>query len=165
MFIGSAIGSCIFLIFGIIGTVMLIKYFRDKKKAEESQNWSSTPGIITESYVRKEENRDSDGYPTTSYYPEVRYAYEFLGTKYTGDKIAFGESVGGSLKKAQDALAQYPVGKNMAVYYDPNNPEDAVLERRVSGKMMLIIGIIFLLVSFCTVCIGSIITVANLGEF
>ncbi len=162
MLIGIAIGGCFVLIFGIIGAVMLFKYFQDKKKAEESQNWSSAAGRITESYVRREENMDSDGYTTTSYYPEVRYGYEFLGTEYTGDKIAFGGKMGGNQKNAQERLAQYPVGKNVIVYYDPNNVEDAVLERKMGGKIMLIVGVIFSLVAICTACIGGIVTVLGL---
>ena len=162
LLIGITIGGCFVLIFGIIGVVMLVKYFHDKKKAEESQNWSSAPGRITESYVRREESTDSEGYMTTSYYPEVRYNYEFLGSEYTGDKIAFGGKVGGNQKKAQANLVQHPVGKNVIIYYDPNNPEDAILERKMSGKSMLIIGVVFTLIAFCTACVGGIVAVASL---
>ena len=161
MVIGIAAGGCFVLIFGIVGAVMLYKYFQDKKKAEESQNWSSASGRITESYVRREESMDSEGFTTTSYYPETLYVYQFLGAEYTGDKIAFGGKVGGNQKKAQASLVQYPVGKNVIVYYDPNNPEDAVLERKMSGKGMLIIGVVFALIALCTACIGG--TVAVLG--
>ena len=87
---------------------MLFKYFQDKKKTEESQNWSSAAGRITESYVRREETMDSDGYTTTSYYPEVRYGYEFLGTEYTGDKIAFGGKMGGNQKKRTGKTGSIP---------------------------------------------------------
>jgi len=167
MLIGIAVGGCFVLIFGIIGAVMLVKYFRDKKKAEESQSWSSASGRITESFVRSEESWDSDGYTTTSYYPEVRYTYEFLGTEYIGHQIAFGGSVGNSnYKKAEEILAQYPVGKNVVIYYDPNNPGDAVLERRIGGKIMLIIGVIFSLVALCTICISGVVAVLGLmGQY
>lgn len=162
MLVGIGIGGCFVLIFGIIGAALLIKHFRAKKKAEESQKWSSAAGRITESYVRREDSTDSDGYPTTSYYPEVQFTYEFLGSEYAGNKIAFGGSMGGGQKKAQESLAQYPVGKDVIVYYDPNNPGDAVLERRVSGNVFLIVGIVFLVISVCVGCVGGVIAVANL---
>lgn len=156
MLAGTAIGGCFVLIFGIIGGVMLFKYFQDRKKAEASQAWTSASGRITESYVRREDSTDSDGYPQTYYYPEVRYEYDLLGATFTGDKIAFGTKTGNSgQKKAQEALAQYPVGKSVTVYYDPNNREEAVLERRVGGKVFLIVGIIFLMVALCTLCVGG----------
>ena len=159
--IGVAVGGCFILIFGIVGTVMLFKYFQDKKKAEESQSWSSASGRIMESYVRREESMDSEGFTTTYYYPEILYVYQFLGAEYTGDKIAFGGKVGESQNKAKERLVQYPVGKNVIVYYDPNNPEDAVLERKMSGKTMLIVGIVFAIIALCTACVGG--TIAVLG--
>ena len=161
LLIGITVGGCFVLIFGIIGAVMLFKYFQDKKKSEESQSWSSAAGRITESYVRREETMDSDGYTTSSYYPEVRYDYEFLGSEYKGDKIAFGGKIGDSQKKAHERLTQYPVEKNVIVYYDPNNAEDAVLERKMSGKTMLIVGIIFAIIALCTACVGGIVAVAS----
>jgi len=165
MLAGIVIGGCFVLIFGIIGAVLLVKYFQDKKKADTSQSWPSAPGRIAESYVRREDSTDSDGYPTTSYYPEVRYEYDLLGAQYSGDKIAFGAKTGNSnQKKTQEALVQYPVGKSVIVYYDPANPEDAVLERRVGGKVFLIVGIIFLLVALCTLCIGGAATLFSLVE-
>lgn len=163
LLVGVGVGGCFVLIFGIIGVVMLVKYFRDKKKAEESQSWSSAAGRITESYVRRQESRDSDGYTTTSYYPEVRYTYQALGVEYSGDKIAFGGSVGGSQKKAHERLTSYPVGKDVIVHYDPNNPEEAVLERRMGSKAFLIIGIIFTLVAICSACIGLVVAIAGLA--
>ncbi len=84
--------------------------------------------------------------------------------EYTGDKIAFGGDVGGSRKKANEMIAQYPVGKNVSVYYDPNNPEDVVLERRMGSKGLLIIGVVFTLIAVCTLCVGLIALVASFAS-
>lgn len=160
--VGIGIGGCFVAIFGLAGIGMLVKYFLDKKKAGESQNWSSAMGKITESYVRRKVSTDSDGDTTTSYYPEVRYTYQYLGTEFSGDRIAFGGKVGGGQNKAYTAISSYPVGKDVTVYYDPNNPEDAVLERRMAGATYLIMGIIFLFFALASVCIGGIVTIAGL---
>ena len=141
---------------------MLVKYFQDKKKSEDSQAWSATTGEITESYVRESHSQDSDGYTSTSYYPEVRYRYQVMGAEYQGKRIAFGGDVGGSHKKARQMLTPYPVGQRMTVYYDPNSPEEAVLERRMGSKGFLIIGIIFTLIGGCTACIGGGVGIAAL---
>ncbi|MBT4311172.1 MAG: DUF3592 domain-containing protein [Anaerolineae bacterium] len=162
--IGVGVGGCFVLIFGIVGVVMLVKYFRDKKKSEESQAWSGTSGRITESYVRESQSQDSDGYTSTTYYPEVRYLYQVMGVEYDGKRVAFGGDVGGSRKKANERIGQYPVGKTVTVYYDPNNHEDAVLERRIGSKTMLIIGIVFALISICSACISGIVAIANLAS-
>lgn len=151
-----AAGGCFVTIFSGIGIFMLVKHFRDKKKLEESQAWSATSGTVTQSYIREAESRDSDGYTTISYYPEVRYSYQVMGVEYTGDQVAFGGSVGDSNRsKAGETLMQYPVGKDMLVYFDPQNPHAAVLERRMGSKLFLIIGIIFTTIGVLTACIGG----------
>lgn len=157
--IALGVGGCFVTIFAGIGIFMLVKYFQDKKKAEESQSWTGTSGQVTQAYVRESETRDSDGYLTKSYYPEVRYTYQVMGVAYSGDKISFGGSVGGNRKKADAVVAQYPVGKVLTIYYDPNNPADAVIERKMGSKGFLIIGNIFTLVGICSACVGGVIAV------
>lgn len=162
LLVGVGVGGCFVLIFGIIGAVMLVKYFKDKKKSEESQAWSATSGRITEAYVRESQSRDEDGFTTTTYYPEVRYLYQVMGTEYSGKRVAFGGDVGGNRNKATERIAQYPVGKTVSVYYDPNDYEEAVLERRMGGKGMLIIGVVFTLIAVFSACVGGIIAIVGL---
>jgi hypothetical protein len=162
--IGLLAGGCFVTIFLGVGIFMLVKYFQDKKKTEESQAWSATSGQVTQSYVRESQTRDDDGYLTTTYYPEVRYTYQVMGVEYGGDKVSFGGAVGGGRKKAEEVIAQYPIGKNITVYYDPNKHEDAVIERRMGSKGFLIIGIVFTLIGVCIACIGgvaAILAIAN----
>ncbi len=162
LLIGVLTGGCFVTIFLGVGIFMLVKHFQGKKKSEESQAWSATTGQVTQSYVRESQSYDSEGYLTTSYYPEVRYTYQVMGAAYSGDKISFGGSVGGSRKKAQEAIAQYPAGKTVPVYYDPNNPEDAVIERKMGNKGFLIAGIVFTLIGAGTACVGGIIALLAL---
>ena len=162
--IGLLAGGCFVTIFLGVGIFMLVKYFQDKKKAEESQAWSATAGQVTQSYVRESQTRDDDGYLTTTYYPEVRYTYQVMGVEYAGDKVSFGGAVGGNRNKASEVVAQYPIGKNITVYYDPNNHEDAVIERRMGSKGFLIIGVVFTLVGICTACIGGIVAIMAIAN-
>jgi len=76
------------------------------------------------------------------------------GQEYKGDKITFGFTQGyGNYAKAQAALARYPLGAQVTVYYNPANPTDAVLERKAGGSTIsLVLGIIFILVSLCLGC-------------
>ena len=155
-------GGFFVLVFAGIGIFMLVKYFRDKGRAEESKAWPATAGEITQAYIRESQTRDSDGYMTTSYYPEVRYLYDARGVAYTGEQISFGGAIGGSHQKAAEIVAQYPVGKNLTVYYNPNNPAEAVIERRIGSKLFLIIGAIFTVIGVCTACVGGSIALITL---
>ena len=165
MLIGIGIGSCVILIFGIIGAVMIFLYFRQQKEAEESQNWSSTLGRITKTYMRQEVSYESGN---TIYYPEIEYEYEYLGIIYTGNRINFGGSSGNSnRKKSEEVLAQYPVNKTITVYYEPNNPEKAVLERKMGtgGKVALIVGILFTFIALCAACVGGVLAIVALMDY
>ncbi len=165
MLLSILAGICITALFGGAGVFMLFKYFQENKNSEESQNWSSTQGMITKSSLRQEVSYESSN---TLYYPEVEYAYESLGTEYTGDRITFGGSTGYSQRnKTEEVLAKYPIGANVTVYYDPHAPEKAVLERKMGtgGNLFLILGILFLLVSLCTVCFGGIFTFISFAGY
>jgi len=162
MLVGIGVGGCFVLIFVILGIFLVVKYFRDKKKSEESMSWASAAGQIIESTVRRETRTDSEGRRTHSYYPEVRYSYEYMGVGYEGDQIAFGGKVGGSRGKAEMMLQNYPLGKDVIVYCDPNNPENVVLERRVGSKAPLIVGIIFISLSLIAFCIGGVVAIVSL---
>ncbi len=162
MLVAIISGGFVILVFGIIGAVLVYKYFQEKREAEESQGWSSTIGRITKSFMRREASYESSN---TIYYPEVEYDYEFLGTEYTGHRISFGGSTGNSNhRKSEEVLARYPVGKSVPVFYDPNNAEDSVLIREMGtgGKVFLFVGALFLLISVCAFCVGGVIAIASL---
>lgn len=149
-------GGSLIVLFGIAGAVMIFKYFQEQKEADESQGWSSTIGKITKSSIQREASYESSN---TLYFPEVEYLYEFLGTEYTGNRITFGGSTGNSnRKKSEETLAKYPVGKSIPIYYDPNNPQDSVLIRKMGtgGMVFLVVGILFVFISICTTGIGAI---------
>lgn len=133
------------LIFIIIGVVLLFIYFRSLAKVRSSQAWPAVQGTVVESWVRESESTDSEGSVSYSYYPEIRYQYQVMGNEYQGDKISFGPKVGGIRSRAEKAIAKYPTGANVMIYYQPDNPINAVLERSVS-KVLLVLGIIFFLV-------------------
>ena len=65
-------------------------------------------------------------------------------------KIAPGPEVGGP--GARKVVAKYQPGKQVMVFYDPQNPSDAVLERKAPAQWVMWL----LLVIFdCVLCGGS----------
>ncbi len=157
LWVGLLIGVCFVGIFFIVGVVLIIKAIRDRKKAEASTSWPSTVGTITESTIEESYSRDEDGHRETHFKPVVKYNYQVVGSTFTGDQIAFGGGSTGHYKSAQQTIANYPVGTQVTVYYNPEKPEEVVLERRAaSSKTMLIIGVVFLVVSACSGVIGTI---------
>ena len=74
---------------------------------------------------------------------------------FTGEKISFGltEATARSAR-AEQTLQKYPVDKQVTVYYNPNNPSEAVLERRAGGGAAgWVVGIVFLVAGLCFGCL------------
>ena len=134
------------MIFVIIGLVMLFIYFRNLAKVRASQAWPTAQGTVLQSWVRKSRSTDSDGGDSYSYHPEIHYQYQIMGIEYQGNKIAFGPKIGGR-SQAEKMIEKYPTGANVTVYYQPDNPAKAVLERSIS-KVSLVMGIVFVLAGF-----------------
>lgn len=138
-----------------IGIGLLLYSANSKKKAGASQQWPNTSGTISVSEVRRSMNTDEDGHTSYSYYPHVEYTYTIFGQTLTGKQIAFGGVKGyNDTNKAQSALSKYPVNAQVGVFYNPQKPGEAVLERIASegAKTARTMGIIVLVVSACITC-------------
>ena len=135
---------------GIIGFVLLILnavflgiiFFMRRKMAAVSQ-WPSTMGTVNASYL--ERRSSSEGGSTN--YPVVQYSYQIGGQLYQGAKLAPGPEVGGT--GAGKVVERYPAGAQVMVFYNPQNPSEAVLERKAPAQWLLWL----LLVIFdCALC-------------
>ena len=111
-----------------IGLLLVVISLLFGSKQRASQDWPSVTGAVVNSYV--EEYRDADQSP--SYYARVVYQYAVDGELYASQQVSFGivKSYAGQ-NGASKALQAYPVGKEVTVYYDPADPAEAVLERRI----------------------------------
>lgn len=119
----------------LIGIVCLFIALRNRQRAQASAEWHSAPGTLLSFKITKGKTKHQ-----THYYPHLKYEYTLNGTRYTSDRISFGYLAYDSEDEAKSELEQR-VGKNpVTVYYDPQNPKDAVLLRdATSGSLSLII--------------------------
>ena len=124
-----------------------------------SQNWPSVEGQIESSRVRRStSSREGTGATSSSYRPEIKYTYSVMGNNYEGHRIGFGVPVGSFESAAKQVVARYPHGATRTVYYNPRNPAQAVLERKVvNNGTALIVMIVCLLIG-----VGSFIYTAGM---
>lgn len=146
----------LFLVFAGIGVWLILRYQKNKEKAHQSLNWPKTSGRVIESRIAEHESEDEDGHVTYTYSPVVRYEYQVNGVAYTGGQVAIGGSgiAISNNNKVQQMIDQYPPGKLVVVYYNPQNPAEAVLETRIAGKAELVLGIILIGVGLSILCLG-----------
>lgn len=135
------------LVFAVVGILLTIFWgIPTARNAVESKNWPTTDGRITISDVSKNYNSDKSH---IIYRAKVAYNYYVNGSLYTGSTVAFGDYDSSDPGHASGVVSRYPVGKNVAVYYNPNNPETSVLESGASWN-----GFVGLMVSIGFTAIG-----------
>ena len=131
--------------FVIIAVVFLIVILRANGKVRASKNWSSTTARILAADVEMRRNSTADG-DSTSYYPTVVYEYAVNGQRFQSRRIRFGSEIGyGFRRMAENIVAKYPNGTLVSVFYDPQNPAEAVLEQS-AGSSNRLFGCIVLVI-------------------
>jgi hypothetical protein len=124
------------------------------QKAEASKSWPSTLGVVEVSDV--DVSRDDDG---TTYAADVVYVYRVGDHEYRGAEIQAGGSVRSSSRSsALKVVNRYPVGTDVAVYYDPADPTEAVLQpgESAGGSLAWWMGLVFLGVGLSIVIVPAI---------
>jgi hypothetical protein len=124
-------------------------HFRAVGKAKAAENWPTAAGRVLSSEVVEEESTDREGATSTWYNPVVTYSYAAGGRELTGRRLRFGNYRFASRKKAETALAPYPAGASPMVRYNPDSPEECVLETAKPGPIYLIMALFgFLFIGF-----------------
>ena len=120
-------------------------HFRAVGKAKAAESWPSAVGRVLSCEVVEEESTDREGHTTTWYNPVVVYSYSAGGRELEGRRLRFGNYRSASRKKAEAALAPYAEGSAPAVRYNPERPEECVLETRKPGPIYLVMAVFGLL--------------------
>ena len=136
-----AIVAIVFVLFLLNAIFLGVIFFMRRKMAVVSQ-WPSTMGNVVASRV--EHRSSSDG---STDYPVIQYSYQVGGQSYQGMKLAPGPEVGGT--GARKVVGRYPAGAQVMVFYNPQNPSDAVLERKAPAQWIMWL---LLVVFDCSLC-------------
>jgi hypothetical protein len=126
-----------------------------------ARHWREAPGKVVASQVQR---RDLGASTTqTAYYvPQVSYAYVVGGREHQGSRLRFGMPSARTRGGAAAMLARYPAGAEIKVRYDPDAPDQSVLEPGKAGGNLLFMTI------FCgAICLfgGAIVVLAIIGLF
>ncbi|HSR02462.1 MAG TPA: DUF3592 domain-containing protein [Methylophilaceae bacterium] len=119
--------------------------FASAPKALNSNGWPYVQGKITQSELieRKRSNKNSD--IISVYSAKIEYQYEIDDNNYTGAEIKWAD--GNSDKILALIKKEHPAGSSVTVYYNPQKPNEAILQKGLSLGYILIGS--FLLISIC----------------
>jgi hypothetical protein len=100
--------------------------------ALKSRRWPQVEGTILVSDL--ERSRDSDGY---MYRPEISYRYTVADEDFIGSRARFGDALSLSWSGPAVRIVQrYKVNSRVRVRYDPDNPQESVLEPGMNGMVI-----------------------------
>lgn len=123
--------------FGIIGIATMLFGFISAINAHKSESWPSVFGHITFAGCG-----ETVGVRTGASAKKIKYEYQVNNKVYQGEREYFGLPVA-----TNNCVAGYIPPQTVAVYYNPNNPENSVL---ITGQTKqnffgIFAGLIFLL--------------------
>ena len=87
--------------------------------ARASRSWPETEGFIIESRLSSN---------STYCRPVINYRYMVNGQSFVGDDLVAGPQDHYGSHEAQAEIDRYPVGRKVAVFYDPANPSTCCIE-------------------------------------
>ncbi len=125
----------IFILCIIIGICLLGVGFYFQQKAAAIEKWPDITGKVisakvVESISEKSLRRnDGASEATLSYYPVIEYEYTVKNRKYTSERLSLSVDQKSSPRYLEPILKKYTPGTTVKVYYNPDDPADAVLEK------------------------------------
>ncbi len=92
----------------------------------QAATWPSTRARIIKSKLRAQHHRPSGAVTQVSNVADIEYEFTLGDRVIRGTRIGLGEIAGAGLEAT---LNHYHLGANVPVFYDPKNPQNALLER------------------------------------
>ncbi len=121
------------LLFSALALGLILAGLYTMRESSRSRGWLKTGGTIVSSTVT-----EFNGKSGRTYRPMVMYAYTVGAVRYMSSRINFGQLATSRRGSAEGYVTRYPAGRRVDVYYDPQDPEHAVLEP--AGNPWLWIG-------------------------
>jgi Protein of unknown function (DUF3592) len=100
--------------------------FRMRSQMRAAESWNAVDGVITVSRVDQPPSHISDDQNDAS--PVIHHRYRAGGQDFESDQIKIGGQPLTTRVLAGRQVARYPVGTRVAVYVDPGNPGNVLLE-------------------------------------
>jgi hypothetical protein len=117
------------LIFLLLGIALLGFWYWGYKRAKRALTWPNVPGTIIESTVVGSNNFEGGDEKA-----RILYSYEVNGIRLQSKSVG-----AGVMSRPAGIVKRYPVGRQVQVYYDPEKPKSALLERRGSGSIIILL--------------------------
>jgi hypothetical protein len=141
------------LLVGIVfGLFAVVTVPIEMSRMAQAEHWPSRKAVITHSYTRHVRGSATRPRTNSSWKVEICGVYEDDGGKFCLSRVRYGDiRLGADKNGALEMVAKYPLGREVEVYYSPDNPKETILEPHAPWNKMIILlsaGIGFLLLPF-----------------
>lgn len=96
--------------------------------SQASLDWPSVEGLITRSELKVWSSSSSTRKGANKHDVRVTYEYVVAGRSYSNDVVRFDQN-NGSRSEKQKMVSSHPVGKLVDVFYNPDDPDQSVLQK------------------------------------
>jgi hypothetical protein len=124
----------------LVPTAISVKIVSKMSQVHKAAHWPLTSARITKSEPRPRHRHHMDSATTVANVPVVEYDFTLGPQQYHGTHIGIGDEVGNN-PEVQRTLDRYPVGATVPVYYNPADPNEAVLERDPPASPVMMYGV------------------------
>ena len=132
----QSLGYCLFALVG--GLVLLGWQWMSRAEAAATLQWPVTPGKIVTSEVQEKQVYRSKRFRQV-FDPQIEFKYQVAGQDYTGNRIDYLDDNDSENEQTAAAVSSnYPVGRDVNVSYDPQDPASSLLEPGVPSKNALL---------------------------
>lgn len=121
------VGNIVLIIGGVLLGVLLLAVVVKLVEVRRAANWSRTRGRVVVSRVESRTVKRMSEASRSGNFARVEFEYRVGNRKLRGNRISIGEQAPDF--QVRETLDRYPIGREVEVFYNPANPEQAVLER------------------------------------
>ena len=119
----------------LIGVAVAVAGVVLLRRAEKARRGPSVRGRVVVSRIVERESNDAEKVSRTLYDPEVQYQYVVNGRPLAGTRRGYYDAAVNWEGFAEGVVAKLPVGTEVDVFYDPNDPQQALLDP-AGGRML-----------------------------
>jgi hypothetical protein len=116
-----------------VGFFLIYVAWKSYSSTRNISNWEVTQGTITKSNVKP---------AGVAFIPDIEYQYFVVGVEYKGTVVTVPPDIIYDVKVAQGLIEEYPVGKKVEVFYNPEIHRVAVLEKESSTSVLWVLWLI-----------------------
>lgn len=142
----------------LLGLAYVIWMALTKRQSQGIANWPSAEGQVATASVSSLERETPDGLKTT-HTPVVTYTYEVAGRSYISHRLNFlpdSDATYAKVTLAEAALAPFPAGARVRVFYNPTNPQQSTLikPRPLAHNAVILYGVVAMIAGAGIVVLG-----------